>query len=60
MGDHMIELCCFDLKLKWVKIFLVLTGDALLTMRSITEAIATSGTHAISVLTVKQTLQQML
>ena len=29
LEDHMIELCCFDFKLKWVKV----------TMRSITEAI---------------------
>ena len=31
LGDHMIKLRCIDSKLK-------LTGDALLTMRSITEA----------------------
>ena len=47
----MIELCCFDPKLKWVRFAQSLTGDALLMMHSINEAslivIATSGTHAI-------------
>ena len=38
LGDHMIKLCCCDSKLKWVKVCIYgLTGDALLTMRSITE-----------------------